>query len=76
MLLGFQQKPKKSGTSHDDYVGNFRNRFRKVTVDCPKAPFGHFLISSMASQAGLTRKEFYDAAGGKVPANWPGNDRA
>lgn len=35
--------------------------FRKVTLDPPKAPFTDFLIQSMARQAGVTVREFYDA---------------
>lgn len=35
--------------------------FRKVTVDCPKAPFSQDLIGSMHRQAGVTRKQFYAA---------------
>jgi len=38
--------------------------FRKVTVDEPKAPFSHFLIQSMARQAGVSVKEFYQALDG------------
>lgn len=45
--------------SHEHYTGMFRGRFRLVTVDCPKAPFSQDLIGSMASQAGLTKKELY-----------------
>ncbi len=58
--LGFAPRPKKSGTSHEDWVGNTGGRFRKVTVDCPKAPFGQGLISSMAHQAGVTKKRIYE----------------
>lgn len=71
LLLGFVQRANTSGTSHDSYVGTFRGKFRKVTVDRPKSPFGHDLISSMAKQAGLTRKELYAAVRGEIPANWP-----
>ena len=58
--LGFKPKPKKSGTSHEDWVATFRDKYRKVTVDCPKAPFSQDLISSMARQAGVTKKEIYE----------------
>lgn len=34
---------------------------RKVTVDCPKAPFSHTLIKYMCGQAGVSKKEFYAA---------------
>jgi hypothetical protein len=70
-LLGFEERPRKSGSSHQDFVRQARGKFCKVTVDCPKAPFDQFLISSMANQAGLTKKEFYAAHAGEVPANWP-----
>jgi hypothetical protein len=33
----------------------------KVTVDCPKSPFSQDLISSMAKQAGVSKKAFYAA---------------
>jgi hypothetical protein len=71
VFLGFIEKKRKSGSSHEDYVGTFRDRYRKVTVDCPKAPFSQDLISSMASQAGLSKKEFYGAHAGVTPRNWP-----
>lgn len=45
--------------SHENWVKD--NPFRKVTVDPPKAPFSHILISFMASQAGVTVKQFYQA---------------
>jgi len=44
---------------------------RKVTVDCPKAPFGPVLIGSMCHQAGVTKKELYAAVSGTVPNGWP-----
>jgi predicted RNA binding protein YcfA (HicA-like mRNA interferase family) len=69
-LLGFQPQPQK-GTSHEHYTGIFRGKFRKVTVDCPKAPFSPILISSMANQAGLSKKELYAAVRGQRPTNWP-----
>lgn len=57
--LGFTPRPKKSGTSHEDWVATLDGTFRKVTVDCPKAPFSQDLISSMARQAGVTKKRIY-----------------
>jgi predicted RNA binding protein YcfA (HicA-like mRNA interferase family) len=60
--LGFVQRHKKAGTSHEDWIAEkFRGQFRKVTVDCPKAPFSQDLIKWMARQAGVTKKEFYAA---------------
>jgi hypothetical protein len=49
----------KSGTSHEDWVRNDGSRLYKVTVDCPKAPFSQDLITSMARQAGVNKKEIY-----------------
>nr|VFK08755.1 MAG: HicA toxin of toxin-antitoxin [Candidatus Kentron sp. LPFa]VFK25863.1 MAG: HicA toxin of toxin-antitoxin [Candidatus Kentron sp. LPFa] len=56
--LGFQPRPRK-GTSHEQWVKEEEGRLRKVTVDCPKSPFGQDLIDSMAKQAGISKKEFY-----------------
>jgi len=65
--LGFSRRPSKSGTSHEDWVASIGGKFYKVTVDCPKAPFSHDLISSMARQAGVTRKMIYDIHFGRRP---------
>jgi len=70
-VLGFEATPRKSGTSHEHYVRTCRGRFRKVTVDCPKAPFGPTLVGSMANQAGVSKKELYAAVNGAVPKGWP-----
>lgn len=60
--LNFKERPKRAGTSHQDWVADkFRGKFRKVTIDCPKAPFSQDLIKWMALQAGVTKKEFYAA---------------
>lgn len=58
--LGFSPRPQK-GTSHEQWVKVEAGRFHKVTVDCPKAPFSQDLISSMAKQAGVTKKRLYIA---------------
>ena len=58
--LGFEPRPRK-GTSHEQWVKTENGRLYKVTVDCPKAPFSQILISSMASQAGVSKRAFYDA---------------
>lgn len=60
--LGFEKRPGKnrSGGSHEQWTALVNGQFRKVTVDCPKAPFSHDLIRSMASQAGVTKKQFYE----------------
>ncbi|WP_211371746.1 type II toxin-antitoxin system HicA family toxin [Lysobacter maris] len=56
--LGFQPRPQKA-TSHEQWVRGEGSDFRRVTVDCPKAPFTDGLLSMMLHQAGLTKKEFY-----------------
>ena len=58
--LGFEPQPQK-GTSHENWIGYIRGKYRKVTIDCPKSPFTQQLILWMAHQAGLTKKEFYSA---------------
>jgi predicted RNA binding protein YcfA (HicA-like mRNA interferase family) len=66
--LGFVPRPQ-NGTSHEHWVpakGSYRGQFRKVTVDCPQAPFLHGLIQSMARQAGVSKKEFYAALEGPI----------
>ena len=68
-FLGFAERDGKG--SHVHYIGTFRGSYRKVTVDCPKAPFSPILIKSMADQAGLTKKELYAAVGGVKPTPWP-----
>jgi predicted RNA binding protein YcfA (HicA-like mRNA interferase family) len=56
--MGFEFRAQKG--SHEQWVGHVGGKFRKVTVDCPKAPFSPDLISSMAKQAGVTKKIIYD----------------
>jgi predicted RNA binding protein YcfA (HicA-like mRNA interferase family) len=58
--LGFEPRPQ-MGTSHEQWVKDDGGKRYKVTVDCPKAPFTHDLIRSMAHQAGVSRKAFYAA---------------
>lgn len=45
--------------SHEQWVKIADGRKYKVTVDCPKSPFNHELIKSMANQAGSSKKDFY-----------------
>lgn len=45
--------------SHEQWTKVEQGRKYKVTVDCPKSPFTQTLIKSMASQAGVTKKDFY-----------------
>ena len=62
--LGFEAR-KQKGTSHEHWVPKDpKVPFRKVTVDEPKAPFGDFLVKSMARQAGVSVKAFYEALQG------------
>lgn len=60
--LGFKARPR-TGTSHEQWVKYSADgkQFWKVTVDCPKQPFGPDLVSSMAKQAGVHKKDFYVA---------------
>jgi predicted RNA binding protein YcfA (HicA-like mRNA interferase family) len=58
--LGFTPR-KKTGTSHEQWVKIVAGRIYKVTVDAPKQPFTHDLVKSMASQAGVSKDQFYDA---------------
>ena len=55
--LGFKLASQKG--SHEQWVLIKGNSKLKVTVDCPKSPFSHDLIKSMAKQAGSSQKEFY-----------------
>ncbi|WP_018913038.1 type II toxin-antitoxin system HicA family toxin [Thiomonas sp. FB-6] len=59
--LGFSFR-EQSG-SHEQWVKCDATGFLKVTVDCPKAPFSQDLISFMARQAGVNKKQFYAALG-------------
>jgi len=56
--LEFKPTPQE-GTSHVHWKKIKDGRLYKVTVDCPKAPFSQDLVSSMARQAGVSKKEFY-----------------
>lgn len=56
--LGFTPRPRK-GTSHEQWTKDTEGRRYKVTVDCPKAPFSPDLVTYMARQAGLSKKDFY-----------------
>jgi predicted RNA binding protein YcfA (HicA-like mRNA interferase family) len=60
--LGFKERPRK-GTSHEQWVkyDSSGKLLGKVTVDCPKSPFSQDLITFMARQAGVSKKEFYDS---------------
>jgi len=47
--------------SHEKWQKTVDRTLFSVTVDCPKAPFGPTLITSMASQAGVSKQAFYAA---------------
>ena len=57
--LGFEERPKK-GTSHTQWAGQINGHFRKVTVDAHHEPFSDDLTKSMANQAGISVKQFYE----------------
>lgn len=56
--LGFVPRPFK-GTAHEHWVNS--EPFRKVALDAHNEPFDDFIIASMARQAGVTVKQFYEA---------------
>lgn len=56
--LGFQPRPIK-GTGHEHWVAE--DPFRKVTLSAHNEPFDDFIVSSMARQAGVSVKTFYQA---------------
>lgn len=57
--LGFEPRPQKS-TGHEHWV-NAGPPFRKVTLSAHNEPFDDFIVSSMARQAGVSVKAFYEA---------------
>ncbi|MGB0467071.1 MAG: type II toxin-antitoxin system HicA family toxin [Pontibacterium sp.] len=60
--LGFAFRSQRG--SHENWVKTDESgKFFKVTLDCPKQPFSHDLIKSMASQAGVSKRVFYKACG-------------
>ena len=61
-VLGFEKRPQKA-TVHEQWIKTAKDRRYKVTVDKSKAPFGQFLVRSMAKQAGLSLGDFYKACG-------------
>lgn len=68
--LGFRYRNTEG--SHEHWIHDqARGLFRKMTIDCPKAPFTQFLIRAMAGQAGITKKELYAAVQGVCPKGWP-----
>lgn len=57
--LGFTLRPQKS-TGHEHWVRE-GNPFRKVTLSAHNEPFDDFIVGSMARQAGVSVRAFYDA---------------
>jgi hypothetical protein len=55
--MGFTPE-KQNGTSHEHWTKIVTGKLYKVTVDCPKSPFGDILVASMANQAGVSKKVF------------------
>lgn len=60
LALGFSMKPR-TGTSHEKWEKTVYGKCYVVTVDKHEQPFDSFLVSSMAKQAGVSKKEFYAA---------------
>jgi hypothetical protein len=60
--LGFEPRPIK-GTGHEHWDEHWvaENPFRKVTLSAHNEPFDDFIVSSMARQAGVSVKAFYQA---------------
>jgi len=56
--LGFAPRPQKS-TGHEHWVRD-GNPFRKVTLSAHNEPFDDFIVSSMARQAGVSVRQFYE----------------
>lgn len=57
--LGFTLRPQKSA-GHEHWVRE-GNPFRKVTLSAHNEPFDDFIVGSMARQAGVSVRAFYDA---------------
>ena len=57
--LGFAPRPKK-GTGHEHWVKDGQP-FRKVTLSAHNEPFDDFIVGSMARQAGVSVRAFYEA---------------
>jgi predicted RNA binding protein YcfA (HicA-like mRNA interferase family) len=63
--FGFEKRPNKS-TSHEQWVKQCPGEnpaFRKVTLDKHHSPYARALLMSIIHQAGVSKKEFYGAAG-------------
>lgn len=62
ILTNLRFRYRNTEVSHEQWVPiDPQAPFRKVTVDCPKAPFSQDLIGFMHRQAGVSKKAFYAA---------------
>jgi len=61
--LGFEEKKKKSGSSHRQFKKIVDGHMFKVTLDCHKGEVSAKNVRSIISQAGSTAEAFYKAAG-------------
>lgn len=57
--MGFTTQ-KQNGTSHEHWIKAVNGKMLKVTVDCPKSPFGDTLVNSMANQAEVSKRTFLE----------------
>lgn len=57
--LGYMKRPRKSGSSHDNWTVGEGDYFRKVTVDANNAPFKDQALAWMLGQMKISKKDFY-----------------
>ena len=57
--LGFVKGSTHGG--HEHWTRDTPPPFRKLTIDAHIAPFSDYLIKCMASQAGVSIRDFYEA---------------
>ncbi len=72
--MGFAAQ-KQNGTSHEHWIKIVDGKMLKVTVDCPKSPFGDTLVCSMANQAGVSKRTFLEYCHNKKLKNDPHEKR-
>ena len=58
--LGFKPEANKGG-SHTKWRATIRGKLRKVTLDCHNGEVRPIDVKSMIGQAGVTKKQWYDA---------------
>lgn len=56
--LGYMPRPQ-AGTSHEHWVLDDGNVFRKVTLDEHNAPYHRRILKLMLSQAALSKEQFF-----------------